>query len=423
MNGTSFGTARGQRGSTTLIATLLTLLAMALALAYAQRSLSVDQHGSANRVRSLQAFEAAQAGIEWTLSKLNHPGALDASCRPSTAPGALAFRDSHLRYDASAASHRPLLGADGKPLRAACRRDDSGWTCACPVSESPILAAAAGASPRPGFTVWLETTTTDGTLRLISRGCNDVANACDITPSSGSRDAHSRIEVLLALVPSLAARPIAPLTVRGDVATAAALGLHNADSSSGGAVVHAGGVFTAPAARIQGPPGIAASLAVVERDATLAEQDPARLFAGLFGIDVNTWRQQQYTQQIDCNINCSTELSAASTGTAPQRQFAIRGDLVLDGPATIGTPDRPVALVANGDVQLRGDVVIHGVVVGRRIEWNDTGDGARLVGAAIARDVYTGTGTPELIYDPRVLDLLRHETGSFVRVPGSWKDF
>ncbi len=34
-----------------------------------------------------------------------------------------------------------------------------------------------------------------------------------------------------------------------------------------------------------------------------------------------------------------------------------------------------------------------------------------------------GAGTATLIYDPEVVTRLRRTHGSFVRVPGSWKDF
>jgi hypothetical protein len=44
-------------------------------------------------------------------------------------------------------------------------------------------------------------------------------------------------------------------------------------------------------------------------------------------------------------------------------------------------------------------------------------------GALISASAYRGNGSPDLHYDATVLRALRLHSGSFTRVPGSWRDF
>jgi hypothetical protein len=41
----------------------------------------------------------------------------------------------------------------------------------------------------------------------------------------------------------------------------------------------------------------------------------------------------------------------------------------------------------------------------------------------VAAGDYRGDATPELVYDPDVLAVLKGNAGTFVRVSGSWRDF
>ena len=50
------------------------------------------------------------------------------------------------------------------------------------------------------------------------------------------------------------------------------------------------------------------------------------------------------------------------------------------------------------------------------------GAGSNRAAVAIDWDK-NSTATPALVYNPAVLKALRVSTGSFVRVPGSWRDF
>ena len=102
----------------------------------------------------------------------------------------------------------------------------------------------------------------------------------------------------------------------------------------------------------------------------------------------------------------------------------VDGDVALDGPLTLGSAAQPVMLLARGTVRLSGSVRVHGVLHGSRIEWNDNGSGEGLLrGAAMSESGFSGNGAPDLYYDAAVLAALKGNSGSFARVPGSWRDF
>ena len=90
----------------------------------------------------------------------------------------------------------------------------------------------------------------------------------------------------------------------------------------------------------------------------------------------------------------------------------------------IGRLTEPVLLVVNGNVQFSNSTVnIFGLVYTRTADWVTSGAGGRITGAAIAEGGISGAGTPTIVYDADILRVLRVNTGSFVRVPGSWRDF
>jgi len=417
-----------QRGAAALVVTMVLFFAMLLIAAFANRGLVFEQRASANQYRATQAFEAAEAGLEWALAELNNPQPLGADCRPASAAGAQTLRERLLRYSAATGSHEPVTwnnAGSATALQAACVRAGSGagWACSCPGTGFPApnaTAAAAGAA-QPAFVVQLAAGGQPGVLRLTATGCTSLAGACQpgaATP--GTADATSRVQVALALVPGLATLPLAPLTAKGDVLVgASAIGLHNPDAATGGVALHAGGNSDATAARVSTAPGASPLNALALNDERLRSRTGDGLFATFFGLDKATWQSQAAVSRVACNGNCVTTIA-----NAPAALVWVDGDVTLEGPATVGTPERPVLIVASGAATLRGAVTLHGAVYASAIAWNDTpASGALLRGAAISESNYGGNGTPDLFYDSAVLERLRAQSGSFARVPGSWRDF
>ena len=418
--------AHRQRGAAALIVTMLLFFAMVVVAVFVNRNLVFEQRTSANQYRATQAFEAAEAGLEWALAQLNSTAPIGDDCVPAAAPGGASFRARHLQTDVARAAFSPttwLNAGTAVPLQPSCVRGAAGWSCSCPAQGAAVLTAPGGAAPAPAFMLQFQAGPKPGTVRVVSTGCTRLAGPC--APAAGtSADAVARVQVDLGLLPAVSTLPVATLTVRGAFnAGTAAPGLHNADPMTGMAL-HAGGSISAAQARVTAPAGAAQGASLVGNDAALAGLSADRFFGSYFGLDKTSWRNQPTVTQIDCRSPCAAAVQAAVNAAAGPAMVWVDGDLSLAGPLTLGTVQAPVLMVVNGNARLDGGVALNGLLYATSIAWGGAGgQGAVLRGAAIAEADYTGDGAPEFVYDPQVLAALQRATGSFARVSGSWRDF
>ena len=290
-----------QRGAATLVVTLVLMFAMTLAAYFLNRDMALEQRLAANQVQAAQAFEAAEAGLEWATAQLNNPQKLGADCQASNATSAQSFRASRVAFDASTGLHTPRTwnkAAQVMPLQAACMRNAaqaSGWDCSCPTSGHPsvVTTAAKANNAAPAFVVTLLPTALPSQLRVVAQGCTSHAGACK--PGSNTKaETTAQVQQLVALVSGLASPPSAALTVLGNVNTNAAMGLH----TSTRVAVHAGGAVTAPNARIGVAAGGVASLAIIDHDSALRSLNGARFFSQVMGMDAAMWSSQSMVRKV-----------------------------------------------------------------------------------------------------------------------------
>jgi hypothetical protein len=213
------------------------------------------------------------------------------------------------------------------------------WSCACPSSGFPQFQATAtdDSTPRPAFSVQFNAEPLPGLVRLTATGCSNAAGPC--RPGHDSRaDAVVRLQVLLALLPGVSVLPQAALTVRESVdAGDAALGVHNADATSGGVSVHAGGSLIGTALRLGSAPGSPAQASASTHDAALAALTPDRLFAAQFGLDRASWRRHGAVQRLD--FYADDELTAIVQRSAGILGVSITGEAAaLIAARSRGTP-------------------------------------------------------------------------------------
>ena len=418
-------TPRRQRGAAALIVTLMLFFAMVLVAVFANRNLLLEQRSAANQYRSTQAFEAAEAGIEWALAQLNSGQRIGAACLPSADPNASSFRTRYLGFTRSSAMFTPTtwnFSGTATALHPTCVRSATGWSCSCPAQGAPLLTAPAGAATAPAFSLQFLPTAKPGLVRVTATGCTRLAGAC-LPGSSTNAEATAKVEVALGLLAAVRTPPAATFTLRGGFdADGAALGVHNPDPASGIAI-HAGAQIAASHARLTVPAGASKAGARVGNDSALAGLSADRFFAAHFGVDKAGWKAQPAVTRIACSGDCSAALMAAANTAADTALVSIDGDLTLTGPITLGSVQHPVLLVVSGAVRFDGAVAISGVVYGASVSWNHTAGGAFVRGALLSEAGYQGDGTPELFYDTAVLDTLKGQAGSFARVNGSWRDF
>lgn len=416
---------RAQHGVAALVVTMLLLFSMLLAAVFANRHLLFEQRSSANQLRSTQAFEAAEAGLEWALAQLNTNRRIDANCLPSADPAASSFRNRYLSIARGTGVVTPATwNQAGTPaaLQAACVRAGNGWACSCPAQGLPTLPAPAGSAPAAAFVLQFVPSVKPGVVRVAATGCTSLAGAC-LASSTTRADASAKIEAALGLAGGLRTPPAATVTVRGAFdAGSAAIGLHNPDPATGIAV-DAGGSITAAQARLTPPAGAPKAGALAGNDSALAALDPDHLFASYFGVDKAHWQSQPAVARIDCTADCSAALVAAIDAAADGALIHADGDLTLAGPLTLGSVQRPVAIVVSGTARFDGAVALTGVLYAGALQWTNTAGSAFVRGALVSEAGYQGNGAPELFYDSAVLDVLQHRAGSFARVNGSWRDF
>lgn len=411
---------RLRRGVASLVVVVLLLAAMAAATLFVNRSLITEQGTSANQYRATLAMEAAEAGIQWVTAMLNKIDKVNASCGSSTASADQRFRQKYLTTDIDTG----IISVGTGVVHAACvgSQNTLGWVCSCPAAgTAPSPSATAPASGyQPSFAIAFQATTTPGAVRVVSYGCTGP-----ITSATCGGDAAATVTVVLGSVSALPTPPAAALTARGSVSVgSAALGVINGDPSTNGITINAGLSINAPNARLVTVPGTPPQATLVGNDPSIRNTTEDQMFTSFFGMTKESYRQLSTVKVINCPVGGCTETTITDAYAEGARLFWINGDLNMNANITIGSETDPILMVVSGNVGMQGDLRIFGLIYSEEITWDNTGGGSALLqGAAISEGNYTGNGTPDYLYDPRVIRRLRLENGNFARVPGSWRDF
>lgn len=418
--------SRRQRGVATLMVVMGLFFVVSLVAAYASRNLIFEQRTSANQYRATQAFEAAEAGVEWALGLLNG-GLVDSACQPTVDVAFDSFRSRYLSVDATTGAFTYKRWNDAgvlRPLTASCVRSGVGWACSCPNSGLPTPAVPAGEAIFPAFLVAFEPGSVPGQLRIRSTGCTSANAACLNARRGTAGDAAASIIATVALASAMPSSPAAALTVRGNVDVGAfALHVANTDPATNGITIHAGGSVTAPNAVLESSPGApGGSRTVVDGDAMLAGWTADRMFTAFFGVDRNTFKRQPTTVVLDCAGGCADTLRD-TVERNPGRPVWINGNLTIDSDVAIGSADAPVLLVVEGQVDLTAPAArIVGVVYSQATDWASSGVGL-VQGAVVAEGNLNGASAMAVAFDANVVNQVRLKLGSIIHVPGGWRDF
>ena len=419
---------------------MLLFFVMSLAAAYASRNLIFEQRTSANQYRSTQSFEAAEAGIEWALAMLNG-GRITANCTPTADTAFNSFRDRYVLTDLTTGvlNSRPHATTAGEKLWAACSWDGTNWQCRCPTGSLSVADLPAG---RAAFAVrFADQITLPGVVRLEVNGCNaydggDVRGCLRYVELTADPDVRcqSTACTMLSVYSGAKAPPMAAVTARQDVGGTGLL-VYNQDMSTAGVTVHAGGFNNAGAWTLSSLPGTPPALSMRAGDTDLLtlfdDADGCVLctFTSLFGVRPGTYRRMMGTMVIDCTTVCSAANVNAALGTTRGRVVWLSGagGLTLDDPANvIGAANDPVVLVIDGPITITSTATtatttarIHGLVYASLATVN----GGEIRGALVSATTVTGSGVGKVVYDGAALQRLQRTSGTFVSIPGSWRDF
>ena len=472
----------GQRGAASLLVVMLLFFVLSLTAAYTNRNLIFEQKTSANQSRSTAAFEAAEAGIEWTLAQLNG-GIINTTCTdlaPTTS-----FQQRYLTFSASGfVSQTPRAGNSLVPrVWPTCVFNGATWDCTCPIDAAADPTAPVGAGPFPAFRVWPSTpepTTAAappanaasspwvavnparaGFVLLNSVGCTRLPaageNCLDFIPRGEIGEGVSYQRTTLALRSGLSVAPAAAVTARLAVTPALSpappLKVVNTDHRSGGSTVNYASTapFNAALFNAESIPGTPPEMSFVADPklhdlATVAPASappaPAsltageRMFVSTFGMKRATYRNQPGLRV------CASPCSATNVNTLlqnnPDRVIWVEGDLTVN--TNIGAAGTPVLMIVNGaNITFDADRTIFGFVyiTGNGSVPPDTSklllpDGPTFIQGALVAEgnlVTAYAGTPAsssfmtVTYDRVALDRLRLTYGSWVRLGAAWRDF
>jgi hypothetical protein len=428
---------RLQAGAASLIVVMVLFFLMSLVAAYTSRNLIFEQRTSVNQYRATQAYEAAEAGLEWALTMLNS-GRVDTNCSETGATTAdTSFRQRYLTIDADTGVVAPV----STTLWPSCVSDGvGGWTCSCPATGSPSLSAPSGTGVFPAFRVRFTANdlTRPGLIRIESNGCTKLDDACLNHPATAQNlEGRANVAAIVALTSALPTPPGAALSVLGTATTGSILSLYNTDVDLGGITVQAGGTVDYASWTLRSIPGTPGPSSVVQNETSLnalsASADADRAFASVFSMWPATYRTQPAAVVVDCPAaGCRARLTdevaknpdriiwATTADPTGSIRLESAGDIGSAPGATVAGPavivfDRPVDVTA-------ANVKIFGFVYSRGGTWQGTSP-VEIQGAAFVEGNLAPTANATVVMNSAVLKSLRLRSGSFVRAPGGWDDF
>lgn len=425
-----------QHGAATLIVVMVLFFVMSLVAAYSSRNIIFEQRTSANQYTSTVSLEAAQAGLEWALGLLNG-SRIDDNCTPSNVVANASFRQRYLQVDPASGAISVAAAVRDGPMWPTCWHDRSTnqWVCHCPAGAGGSISSTPTDSFAPSFRVRFiqlsdaygsPINARAGVVAIEVNGCTGWDNAClNFQPYSAQDICRGTVCAKVALSGGLKSPPTAAITARQSISVGgAALTATNTDPGTTGYTVIAGGPVTTAGMTLQGPPGMPANLTWIQNDPGLSNSlfTPERMFAALFGSWPSTYMEQPGAVKINCATPCDSNTIRTAVEINPGRVFVLQGDVALDGGLSIGTATDPVVLLITGSFSFAVPTDVYGVVYSRSATWTTAGTGS-IFGAAVGEGAIGGNGAFTVVYSSDILNRLRGGTGSFVMVPGSWKDF
>jgi hypothetical protein len=417
-------TPRPQRGIATLLVVMALFFLVSMVAAYTSRNLIFEQRTSANQYRGTQAFETAEGGVEWALALLNG-SRVDASCITSADPSRDTFRSRYLVFNLSLGTISPRLWiSPGAPVRlaAACTRTAAGWQCSCPSNGPPALAAADG-SVQPAFRMQIEGTPTPGVIRVDVIACTAPNENCLREARGDATEAVARLIVTMVMLPAMASTPAAALTVRGDIALQTPAIAINDDAGTNGLAVHASGNVPAGMITSLSMPGSPGAGVIADDDTAMGNTPPERFFASFFGLSRAAFARQPAVTTFTCGGGCGDSLRAHVRAN-PGRPVWVADNLIIDSAGDIGTPDNPVLLVVNGQASwATSGINVHGVVYAQGASASNGSSSNWVQGALISESAINAPTLPGTRYDATIIQRIRQQQGSVIRLPGGWRDF
>lgn len=361
---------RSKSGAVTLIFTVVLLVLSTLIIIFAASFNITQDKLVANFSRNNQAFEAAQAGLE--------------------------FGIPYLQQNSAAILANPV----------------NGFIPSYSNASTSNVALANGSQ----FTVTYS---------------NPVAYSYDIISisSTGTSDDGTSIRVVSQLVKLnsiLANPPNVPLTGKTNIDIGGSSQIINTITNS--TVQSGGSVAITGSAKTVLSTGTSSTSSLTKSDVTqnissINSMSQNDFFATYFGVNQTTAKNSIAHYYTNSNTTNYSSTLNGMTGTSIWIDQT-SGKATING-GTIGSSTNPVILIVNGQLDITGNVVIYGIIYAVGQSETDVTGTVNIYGALITADQVTLRGNTQVTYSPTVLSNLKNQTSTsyYAKVPGSWKDF
>jgi Tfp pilus assembly protein PilX len=409
-----------QSGVATLLVVMGLFFIVSMVAAYASRNLIFEQRTSANQYRATQAFEAAEAGLGWALAMLN-TGRIDAQCTTGQGNSDNSFRQRYVP-DLVNASAAAVNGTPG------CQLSTGGvWSCGCPSTGAPGVSNAAATVTQPAYRVRFRDLGIPyaGVFTIESRGCTSPDETClsQAEVRGSGAGAAALVSIRAAMVPALASRPQAAVTVGQTVSGSSASQAVNTDTISSGITVIHGSASTISGLNPVSAAGSATAVNSIRQDPSLASAAPNNtMFERFFGMPVARFLAQASTVQACPSQPCAPAQVLAAVAANPGRPIWVPGDFSITAPTALGTAADPVLLIVEGEVDIGDSLQLTGILYSRG-QASITGGNSLVRGAFLGEQGLALNGLFDVVYDRSSIDRIRNTQGTVVRIPGSWRDF
>lgn len=411
-------TKRSQSGLTTLLVSAIILFLATILVIAVSRTLLLEQRMSGNETRHREAFEAAQAGLDRALQFLQ------------TAPAG-AVKDNTLNVPS-------LLSSD----------TNTTWSVVTDWNNNPSTFAVAFCEP--GVTPAINACPSIVAGTPVAPVCNTAVtepnfNTPLVVACGWSDDGIASVYMQqgVGTVPPIGNTQTNPVISRGAMNVGGSANVVNYFNNltvwSGGpltSIGNAGKTFIRnpnvgppPAGTV--PPGEPNSCAtsadyicvtdknntgpdVIASDPTLSSLSPEDFFKNFTGYESFSDYQTKAASMVIPSSDVGDLVGVKG------QTIAITGNTTFPN-GTIGSRERPVVIIVNGNVEFQGSPTIYGIVY---VMGNVEGGGTPTIqGAMTIQGDIAPTGSVDIIYDPFITGGAQERIGLPGFIPGTWRDW
>ena len=392
---------RREDGAATLLVSMILLIAATLLVLYASNTVVGEQRMSANEVRSKQAFQAAEAGIELSIEHINAGNDFQ-NVSLATLNGRWSSANSSYRVMFCSSAAFPAaqqcadLAAGG--ITSACvapaAGDTTAWVVGCGWSDDNaarkrIVTLVARTEPVPGDVnnpLIAKGNVAFGGNPTVTNYFNNLTVWTGATLDNTGNTGKTVIRKPSSVAGALTSNEVVAQVGNGNNVCTQAADLISTTST---------GVF--------GPD-------VIQGDMTLANLTPDQFFENFLGTPPNVYKATMPDEIVAGGD--------AGTISAGDKVYWVEGNASIS--QNIGSEGHPVVLVVNGNLSLGGNATIFGVVF---VKGDLSVSGGPVIrGAVLSTGSVSSGGNLNVIYDPDAVGGV-NSIGTFAAMPGTWRDF